>query len=86
MTSHLFGGMTQVAAYQPHRLSAIAAEDAMAIVCLRGRAVDDGDEVRGDEDAVLAFSLGILRDEALFDDLHDVCCLMSDVWGLMSDV
>ena len=76
MTGHLSGGMAQVAADQPHRLSSVAAEDAMAIVSLRGRPVDDGAKVRGDDDAVLAFLLRVLRDEALLDDGHDACCLM----------
>ena len=34
MKRHLFRGMAQVAAYQPHRLSPVTAEDAMAIVGL----------------------------------------------------
>lgn len=71
MTRHLFWGVTQVAADKSHSLSAIAAEKTMAIGGFRRRAVDDGNEVRGDDDAVLAFALWVLGDEGLFDDLHD---------------
>ena len=38
---------------------------------LRGRAVDDGDEVICDDDSVLAFLRGVLWREALLDDSHE---------------
>jgi len=60
-----------VAADELHGIAAIGAEQAVAIVALGGAAVDDGNEVRGDDDAVLAFALWVLGDEGLFDDLHD---------------
>ena len=37
---------------------------------LRGGAVDHGDEVICDDDSVLAFPGGVLRDDVLFDDVH----------------
>jgi len=43
-----------------------------AALALRGGAVDDGYEVRGDDDAVLASLCGVLRYEGLFEDFHGV--------------
>ncbi len=55
-----------------HSITAVRAQDAMTVVGLRSAAVDDSNEVRGDDDSVLAFLFGILGDEILFDDFHIV--------------
>ena len=61
-----------IARSQLHGITTVGAQQAVAVVALRGAAVDDGDEVICDDDGVLAFLLGVLRDEALFDDFHVV--------------
>ncbi len=43
----------------------------MTQLALGCAAIDDGYEVSGDDDAVLAFHFGILGYEGLFYDLHD---------------
>ena len=53
-----------------HGKAAIGTEEAIAAAGLAGGTVDDSNEVIGDDDSVLAFLRGVLRDEALFDDLH----------------
>ncbi len=55
-----------------HGIAAVGAEEAVAVVGFRGAAVDDSDEVRGDDDSVLAFLFWILRDESLFDNFHSL--------------
>ncbi len=65
-----FRHVTDVARRQLHSVAAIAADKAMAMGGLRCGAVDDGYEVRGDDDAVLAFLCRAFRYECLFDDLH----------------
>ena len=64
------GHAADVAADQLHGVTAVAAQQAVAQQALRRAAVDDGYEVSGDDDAVLAFRLWVLGDEALFYDLH----------------
>ncbi len=53
-----------------HRIATIRHAGTPLARGLRGGAVDDGNEVICDDDAVLAFLLGILRNEALLDDFH----------------
>ena len=53
-----------------HRVLAIALAAMEAAGGLRGGAVDDGDEVICDDQAVFAFPCGVLRNEALLDDCH----------------
>ena len=65
-----FGHTADVAADELHGVAPVGTPQAMAQLALRGAAVDDGYEVSGDDDAVLAFLLGVLGDEGLFDDLH----------------
>lgn len=67
----VLGHAADVTANQLHRIAAITAKQAVAILRLAGRAVDDGNEVICDDDAVFAFRLWILRDEVLFDYLHE---------------
>ena len=62
--------MAQVAAHELHAVAAVGGEEAVAQAALRRAAVDDGDEVWGDDDAVLTWFPGILPDELLFDNLH----------------
>ena len=53
-----------------HGIAAIAHQEGVTACGLRGRTVDDGNEVTCDDEAVLAFLLGVLCDLALFDDIH----------------
>lgn len=55
---------------QLHGVLAVAAEETVAAGGLRCGTIDDGNEVRSDDDAVLAFLRGIFRNEGLLDDLH----------------
>ena len=63
-----------VPGYEAHGMAAVAVGAAVAAGALRRGAVDDGDEVICCDDAVLAFPVGVFRDDGLFDDLHG-CCL-----------
>ena len=62
--------VADVATGQLHGVTAIAAEQAVAILRLAGRTIDDGNEVICDDDSVLAFLRGILWDESLLDNFH----------------
>ena len=42
----------------------------MTVVALRRAAINDSYEIICDDDAVLAFLLGVLGDDALFYNLH----------------
>ena len=66
------GHAADVAADQLHGVTAVAAQQAVAQQALRRAAVDDGYEVSGDDDSVLAFRLWVLGDEYLFYNLHGV--------------
>ena len=59
-----------VAADKLHRIASIAHPGAMMIRCLRGGTVDNGDEVICDDDSVLAFLRGALRNDALLYYFH----------------
>ena len=59
-----------IAADQLHSVAAITAEQAVTILRLGGRAIDDGYEIICDDDSVLAFLRGILWDEILLDNFH----------------
>ena len=67
----VFWHVTNVVAHQFHGIAAITTEETVTVLRLAGRAIDDGYEVSGDDDAVLAFHFGILGYEGLFYDLHD---------------
>jgi hypothetical protein len=62
--------MTYVAADKLHAVASVGAEEAKAAVGLRRGAVDDGNIVACDDNAVLAFLYRTLGDNALFDDFH----------------
>ena len=66
----VFGHAAYVAADDVHGLAAVGAQQGVTVVGLRGGAVDDGYEVRGDDEAVFAFLSGALGHEGLFDDFH----------------
>ena len=59
-----------IAAHEVHRIAPIAHPRAMVIGGLRGGSVDDGDEVICDDDSVLAFLRGVLRNDALLYYFH----------------
>ena len=63
-----------VAGDQLHGIAPIAAKKAVTMLRLRRGAIDDGYEIICDDDSVLAFHLWILRDEVLFDNLHERVC------------
>ena len=74
-TEKLFAGgilrhLADIAADEQHGIAPVGVEQAVPVVGLRRAAVDDGNEVIGYDDAVLAFLSGILGDEGLFEDLH----------------
>ena len=71
LASDVFGHAADVAADELHGIAAIGAPHAMTQLALGCAAIDDGYEVSGDDDAVLAFHFGILGYEGLFYDLHD---------------
>ena len=66
----ILGHVANVAADQLHGISAIAVEEAVAILRLRRRTINDSYEIICDDDAVLAFLSGVLGDEVLLDDNH----------------
>ena len=57
-----------------HRIPAVGTEKAVAAVGLAGGTVDDGYEVSGYDDSVLAFLLGVFRYDALLLDFHRDSC------------
>ena len=59
-----------ITAYDSHGIASIAHPGAMAVGGLRGGSVDDGDEVICDDDSVLAFLRGALRNDALLYYFH----------------
>ena len=65
-----------------HGIATIAHPGAMATAGLRSGTVDDSDEVICDDDSVLAFLLGVLRNDALLDDFH----WGVEVWDLRFEV
>ena len=74
--------------HQLHGIAAIALEKAVATVCLRCRTINDGYEVRSDDDSVLAFYLWVLRNDVLLYYFHCNMILMGDrvevCWGRVS--
>ena len=64
------GGLAQVAAHQLHAVAAVGGEQAVAQAALRRAAVNHGNEVGGDDNAVLTPFPGVLSYELLFDYLH----------------
>ena len=73
--SRRFRHRKNVFADQLHGIAAVTLEHAMPIIRLGSAAVDHGYEVISYDDSVLAFLLWVLRDVALFDNLHVVVCL-----------
>ena len=61
-----------------HGALTVAHQEMEAAGGLRGGAVDDGNEVICDDEAVLASLFGVLRDQTLLDDLHieDWCIVL----------
>ena len=62
--------VADVARNQQHGIAPIAVQPTVTVVALRRAAVDDSNEIICDDDAVLAFLLGVLGDDALFYNLH----------------
>ena len=70
LTTDVSRHAADIAAHKLHRISAIAHPRAMVIGGLRRGSVDDGDEVICDDDSVLAFLRGVLRNDALLYYFH----------------
>ena len=70
ITGGVLGHAADVAADKLHGVATVAAQQTVAVFRLRGAAVYNGNEVSGDDDAVLAFLRGVLGDEVLLDDVH----------------
>ena len=70
LAADVLRGMTQIAADQLHTLAAVGTEEAVTELTLGGAAVDDGNEVIGDDDSVLALFLWAFGRQVLFDNLH----------------
>ena len=66
----VLGHVPDIATDELHGVASIAHRAVMASLGLRGGAVDDGYEIIGDDDSVLACLLGTLCDLTLFDDFH----------------
>ena len=70
LAGHVGGGFTYKVGNDTHGIAAVGVETAVAVGRLGGGAIDDGNEIIGDDDSVLAFLLLVFRDEVLFDDGH----------------
>lgn len=64
--------------YYLHGIAAVALEETVAATCLRCGTVDDGNEIRSDDDSVLAFFLWVLRNDVLLYNFHYLTGLMGD--------
>ena len=62
--------VTDIAADEQHGIAPVAPPREVAVRGLRSGAVDDGDEVICDDDSVLAFLRGALRNDAFLYDIH----------------
>ena len=62
--------VTDIAADEQHGIAPVAPPREVAAGSLRSGAVDDGDEVICDDDSVLAFLRGALRNDAFLYDIH----------------
>lgn len=62
--------VANIATHQLHGIAAIGAQDTVAVVGLGGAAIDNGYEISGYDDSVLAFLCGILGNDCLLDNLH----------------
>ena len=65
------GHAADVVADDGHCIAAVCHAAVVAAVGLRCRAVNDGNEVVSDDDAVLAFHCQFFGDEGLFEDCHE---------------
>ncbi len=65
-----FGHALNITAHQLHGVATVRAQQRMAVIALGRRTVNDGYEISGDDDSVLAFLRGVLGNERLFDYFH----------------
>ena len=73
-TGDILGHTTNIARSKLHGITAIRTKQTVAILTLRGAAVDDSYKVIVYDDSVLAFLLGVLGvlgDDCLFYNLHE---------------
>ena len=81
MTGYVLGCLAKILSDELHRIATVGAEEAVAACGLRGGAVDDSYEIICDDDSVLAFLVGILRNDDLFDDVHCGMVVLGRVVG-----
>ena len=70
LARHVGGGFTDKVGNDAHGIAAVGAGAAIAVGRLGSGAIDDGNVVFSDDDAVLAFLCRAFRDEVLFDYCH----------------
>ena len=63
--------LLQTLGHGEHGMAPVGVNEAVAVRGFAGRAVDDGDEVVSDDDAVLAFPVWAFGNDCLLDDLHE---------------
>ena len=61
-----------------HGVTTVAFKETVTPIGLRSGAINDSDEVRSDDDSVLAFYLWVLRNDVLFYNFH--CWVLLMVW------
>ena len=71
LTGDILRHTTNIARSQLHGITAIRTKQTVAILTLRGTAVDNSNKVIAYDDSVLAFLLWILGDDCLFYNLHE---------------
>ena len=76
LARHVGGGFTDKVGNDAHGIAAVGAGATVAVGRLGSGAIDDGNVVFSDDDAVLAFLRGILWDKGLLDNFH--CCSFLD--------
>ena len=70
VTRYAFWGFANILPNEFHGIAPITIKETVTTIGLRGRAVNDCNEIVSDDDAVLAFLLGIFRYDDLFYYLH----------------
>jgi len=70
LTGRCLRYFANITRHEQHGIAPIAVQPTVTIFALRRAAINDGYEIICDDDAVLAFLLGVLGDDALFYNLH----------------
>ena len=83
MTGRVSRHLTNIARNDLHSIATITHQKGVTMGSLRGGSVDHSDEVTCDDETVLAFLLGVLRYEALLDNLHGCWVLGDGCWDIV---